>query len=938
MRSWFVSVALVPALLGCKSGTSSNGPPPPPAVEVIPQTGTVKSSQLSAPVDVVRDEHGIPHIYGDTFADVAFAEGYVMAMDRLVEMDLGRHEAEGTLAEIGGDLSGSVIDGDIGMRVHHLTKTAQDALNQIQASTDPADQALVTSLTKFSAGINAFITDAQAGVRKIPYDVQSVFDITTIKPWTEVDSVALSFLQAFQLAFDADSEISVTAIDTAGAMIFDSATNPDLLARKGIAKDLEILDPLDPTHTITNGWTGMNGDTSTAMRMTPAERRKYLALLEGDIKTVRGQGDDHILYPSRGSNNWIIGPQLSATGHTLVANDTHLSLSNPPIFYLVHLVARGGPLPVDAMGVQFPGIPGIVLGNNQHVAWGATVNNIDVTDVYSEAVIPSCDSTGVPCVTFNGSKVPLVPRTEAINIGHFGHISNTINVTLYDVPQHGPIIPRINADHTVQALGATELSIKYTGYEPAQLLRGVFGVITAKTMKDAVASLDRDFKYGGQNWVVGDDQGNFGWTEVIRVPRRAAGHAPWKVLPGDGSAEWGPDMDPRYIPHAYNPARGFLATANADPIGVTDDGDPFFDEPVVDGSPLYLGWNYDPGSRVGRITKRIQAMTANGAKLSLDDLQSIQADATTEWGQAYAPTLIDAAQALAAEIATPGTNPDLSAIATAASAATKGLVSKAHDLVAAWTFDTPSGMEDNVTAAMTADSEATAVAAVWWVNFVHRTLDDELAKLGVGVDGDRMQKLVVRMCTAPTKLATGVSSKTNDPVLFDDLTTATVVESKRMIAARALVDALDYLGKKLGADPTMWRWGAIHTLTLAFLAPDAALQIPVPNDVTFPNGFPRHGDNGTVDVGGHGLSLTDFTYAAGPAIRFVCDLDPAGLHARNAIPGGETTDPRSPHYTDQLDLWRKNQTFNLAYTDPDVVTSAQKEYATNKDGRIVFTP
>ncbi len=929
MRSSFALVFAGLAVASCKSSSSG---PSAPAVEAIPQTDTVKSSQLSAPVDVVRDQYGIPHIYGSSFDDVAFAEGYMMAWDRMVEMDFGRKQAEGKLAEFGGDLSPSLIDADIGMRAHHLTQTAQAAFTQLQMSSDPTDQAIVKALGKFAAGVNAFLADAQAGTRKLPSSVQGIFDVMTAAPWTEVDSIALSFLQAFQLAFDADSEITMTAIDTAGATVFGQPTDP----RYHIEQDLEILSPLDPTYTLPSGWTGMNGDTSTALRgKTRAERKKYLALLQQEIKTVRGMGNDHILHPSRGSNNWIIGPGLSATNHTLVANDTHLGLTNPPIFYLVHLVVTGGQLPMNAMGVNFPGIPGIVLGNNEHLAWGATVNNIDVTDVYQEAVV-TC--SGGPCVMFNGSPVPLMPRTETINIGHLGTISSSQTVTLYDVPQHGPIIPRIAADHTVMPLGSTEMSMRYTGYEPAQLLRAVLGVIGAKTMKDAVASLDRDFKYGGQNWVVGDDQGNFGWTETVRVPRRAPGHAPWKVLPGDGSAEWGPDMDPRYIPHAYNPMQGFLATANADPIGVTDDGDPYFDEPVIDGAPLYLGWDYDPGSRVGRITKRIQAATAGGKKLSLDDLQSILADVTTEWGQAYAPTLVDAAGALAAEIAQPGSHPDMTPIAMAADATAKGLVQKAHDLVAAWSFDTPSGLEDGATPQMIADSQAAVVAATWWTNFVHRTLDDEINKLGVTVDGDRAQKLVVRMCTQPTKLATALSPMTNDPILFDDLTTPGLVESKRQIAAQALVAALDFIASKMGGDPTQWRWGAIHTLTLDFFAPVASLQVPVPGDPTFPSGFPRHGDNGTVDVGGHGLSVTDYTYSEGPAIRFVCDLDPAGPHARNALPGGETLDPRSPHYTDQLDLWRKNQTFDLAYQDADVVKSAQTEYSTNKNGRIVFTP
>src|SRR6185437_14080599 len=110
-------------------------------------------------------------------------------------------------------------------------------------------------------------------------------------------------------------------------------------------------------------------------------------------------------------NNWVVGPALSAGGHALLANDTHLSFGNPSVFYLVHLLARSGDFPLDVMGVAFPGIPGVILGMNEHVAWGATVSNVDATDVYQESIV-TCDDGSSPCVDFRGGKVKLVPRVE----------------------------------------------------------------------------------------------------------------------------------------------------------------------------------------------------------------------------------------------------------------------------------------------------------------------------------------------------------------------------------------------------------------------------------------------------------------------------------------------------------------------------------------------
>ena len=515
--------------------------------------------------------------------------------------------------------------------------------------------------------------------------------------------------------------------------------------------------------------------------------------------------------------------------------------------------------------------------------------------------------------------------------------------TFYDVPQHGPIVPRLDANSNVLPLGASELSIKYTGYQPAQLLRGLLGVFTAKTMQEAVASLDKDFLVGGENWLIGDDQGNFGWTQTCTVPRRAAGHAPWLVLPGDGSAEWGASMDRHYIPHAYNPAVGFITTANNDPIGVTANNDPFFSQPVVGGSPLYLGFDYDPGTRVGRMTKRIQADIASGHKFTLADVSSIQSDTISEWGEAMAPTFITTASHLVTEMATPGTYPDLDPVIAGADATAKGLVQQAHDIMAAWTsFDTPSGLESGATPQQVADSQAALLDAVFYSNFAHLTFDDEIAVLGVApFDDSNLRKLLVAMCTNPSSLSTGLSS-TGDNILFDNLTTTTVVDQGAEAGHRRAGDhqqhVSDYLVKTLGSDPSKWAWGQIHTLTLDFPLPLPTLNLPPAMDPTYPNGYPRHGDEGTVDVGAHGLSLTNFTYSEGPAIRFGAELGKTGISAQNALPGGEIFSTTSPHYQDQLAYWLKNATFPLAQTPAAVTTSAQVEYAANKDGRIQFLP
>ena len=937
MRSGLVSLLLC-SLVGCES--ASRGP-----VEVIPLATTLRGPGLSAPVDVVRDEAGIPHIYGRTFGDVAYAQGYTMAQDRIAQMDLTRRLGSGELSEVVGTLSSAVLVTDIQMRTHHMKATSATAFAQLQASTDPADQALVKTLGLFSAGVNAYLAQLASGAATLPDAYAALYGSAHIAGWSEVDTLVMGRVLSFELSFDGASDVLRSLVDTSAQALSGDA------ARARIAEDLEMLAPVDPTYTLPSGWTGLGGDTSTARRSRHRKPgRPSVAQLREELMAMRDLGRQRVTQPDKGSNNFVIGAARSSTGNALVANDTHLSLSNPAIFYLNHLVVSDPAAPLDVMGVQFPGVPGVILGMNQHIAWGSTVSNLDVTDTYEESIIKCSDGGDVPCAKTKAGEVKLVPRQETFQIGFAGNVSKVVSFTFYDVPNHGPITPRITGAATNEVavdtlhVGGTELSVRWTGHEPTQEVRALVNLDRATTMQEAVAALDRDFKVGGQNWVIADDQKHIGWTQTCRVPRRPAGVVPWKIVSGDGTADWGADLDARYIPHAYDPQAGFLATANADPIGITDSGDPLKTAPAVDGIPLYIGVDFDPGTRVGRITKRITEKD----KLTLDDLQSIQADAVTEYGPLLAPTLLDAAQALGEELQAPGTHSELTAMLMAAAPGVQQLVGPAHDRVAAWTFDTPSGVsakvagvDDTPTAMQVADSQATAIMAAFTSHLAHRALDDELTAMGLALDqldAAQVRKVLSRMCAHPELLVTGKQAN-GDSILFDDRTT-TATETRRTTAARALLDALGTLAspKQLGPDIATWRWGTIHTISLNTLVPIASLSIPSAKDPDFPTGFPRHGDDGTVDVGPHGLSTSVFSYAHGPAIRFVAELTPAGPVARNVMPGGQVFDPASPHYRDLMELWRANRTIDLAYRLADVLASATKEYAAHHDGRVHFSP
>lgn len=921
------------------------------AYDSVPEQSITKVAALKGGVDLVRDKFGVPHIVADNLTDASYVQGYVMAEDRFIEMDFIRRSAAGTLAKLAGSLDPSLIDDDIRVRAHHLRATAQKGFDTLKASDDPTDKLLVETLSQFAKGVNAWRDDLLAGKHTLPPGIDFLYTNESVEPWSEVDSLVLAEYQAFSLAFDSDGDIFRSQLAAADKTAFGAAIEAQKKAREGFWKDYTRMAPFDATHTLPGGWDNLEKQASftPAPGMgigngngfgAPASDDGRMALFEATRPNTAGVGLDRLNDPTRGSNNWVIGPTMTTSGHTIVSNDTHLQLLNPAVFYLVHVTAKSPAY--DVMGVQFPGIPLVTLGMNRHLAWGGTVNYIDVTDVYEENLVDCAGGdTAVPCVSFKGAPVAAVPRKEVFEVGSLGVVDKTIEVTMYDVPHHGPIIPRVLGNHSgIEALGTKELSVRYTGHESAPLIRAIYNLNIAKTVDEGKKALEADFKYGGQNWVLGDDQGNFGWTQTIRVPRRAPGFAPYLVLPGDGTAEWQGDLPAKYIPHAVNPAQGYLATANADPIGVTDGNDPFFGQPVVDGSPLYLGSDYDPGTRIGRITKRIEAGTKDGKKLSLDDMSSIQSDAITEWGEVWAPVYLDAVKALDEEIKTPGTHPGLSAIAATATDRSKGLLGQVQTIVSGWTFDTPAGIEDaNETADTLRDSQATTIVSTFLTSFAQKTLLDEAKEIGVTrLSGSGVNKLMAELILHPEKLETKLADETGDPVLFDDLSTP-AVESRQQIAAMAVLEALEKVATKLGDDPAGWRWGKIHTLQTKFFGPVSTLFLPPGMDPTYPDGYPRHGGDGTVDVANHGADDDVYSFGNGAAIRFTCELDPEkGPVARNVLPGGQIFQPDSPHYKDQMELWRHNQTRDLPFAAADVVAEATAEQGTNKLGRRRFTP
>jgi penicillin amidase len=923
------------ALLLCVVACGDNAPDTNPFKDLTLDQD-ITNKDLSAPVHVARDKYGVAHIYGDTVGDVAFAQGFIMAHDRLPQMDILRRFGAGTLSELFGALDPSVIDTDLEMRVHRMKPLAQETWDMLQASTDPTDQEIVALLQRFADGVNAYAADLQNGKYDIDPAVMVSFDPTRFVPWSPVDSLVLGRFQAFSLSWSTPFEVDLTDLYQKLRTTYDNApmSNAAAYARRGVSKDLMTIKPLGLDPTI-DGFPNVDTDTGTrsdagrtrskshrvAAATTPRRPVVSQAVLDSAKKflgmdvhdgPLGAYGPHAFMRPWAGSNNWAVGPSL-ANGKALLATDQHLQLPNPSIFYPTHIIVKDK---VDVLGVTFPGIPGVILGSNGHLAWAATVSEHDVNDVYLENITPC---SGGSCVAFNGQEVPITTFTEHIQIGALGTITSSIDATYEVVPHHGPIIPVIANHQIVPRTGSQALSVKYTGYDPTFEIRALWNLGHATTVDEGFKALG-DFSYGSQNWTMISDAQDIAWTTNAVVPLRAAaaytwnpdtnpdGLSPFLVLPGDGTAEWEGRMDSRYVPHAINPAQGYLATANADPVGATFDNDPL-NQPIVDGRPLYAGVTYACGARESRITELIKATP--GA--TLDDMARIQHDTHSNIGAKLTPFILDAL----AKVTDPSGAPaDVNTYVGSLSIADKTALRAANDILKVWTFETP--------AEAGPDSTATTLFNVWMHYFLEDALYDEYTAVGFDphrLDDNQTVRIVYRMLAEPDAFVQ--SATTGQPIICDRYADNGADDSCTKMIMVAMVDAMNHVQSADGfgsADPADWQWGKLHQLTIHPLFPNPALDL---------GPFPKAGDNFVINRADQGWDDLDFSqYGDGPAQRFLAEAAPGEpIKVKWALPGGAIYDSRSPHYRDLLDNYYLPQThFDAPYAVPEIVAAGESRW------------
>jgi penicillin amidase len=885
---------------------------------------------LREPVRVVRDKRGMVHIYARSAYDAALAEGYMMARDRAPQMELLRRVAEGRLAEALGNLQPSLAVRDVTMRAMGLRRYAEKAAAQLKDGSDAKE-----ILTGFSAGVSQFYGELRSGKAKQIPNGWKVIPLDKYTDWDPIATLSIARLQTWALSYTGDDELEYSeTLEKAHATFNATATDAGLKARAGFAVDAlrfepaakrPVLDAPPPSNPSFKDWKPSDAPREIVLppriaHLLPAIRPALAAMHE--TRDMLGKG-------GWSSNNWVVGPSRSATGQVLVASDPHLGLPAPSVFYLMalHVISDDPSKQLDVGGISFSGIPGAVLGFNKNIAWGATVAVFDVNDAYRDVIKDGK-------VTIGGKQVAVEQIKEQLDFG-----SGKTEITLESVPEHGFVLPTFEGDRWVPRKTEEAISMRWTGMSAPGEFEAFMAVNRAKNVDAAVDAM-ATFEVGAQNFVFGDTEGHIRYTTHSHVPVRPKaafafdpktmkGTLPCLVMAGDQGLEWVGRVPDNQLPQAKDPPAGYIATANSDQYGLSFDND-------LTNDPLYLSCTWDPGFREFRLRQRLDAKE----KLTLEDMASIQADAKSPLGARITPFLLTALER--AEVARAGSDKpsDLDNVVKDARY-NVARIQFVISILKSWRdradFDTPAALPIGADAIPSAEeitaSQATLVFNAAMVALHNRVLDDEWTAMGKPPwYRDFRTKALLRMLERPEKLATDDGTGTGESVLWDDLATKDVIETKDQQLILSLLDALDWVVKTYGENPDKWRWGAAHAITFTSLLPGTENQLSIP-DITmgFPSlGYPRHGDEQVLDRSDYGLGRTEgdykFTYSSGPAQRFVAMMNPSGLEIRNALPGGNVWRPGDAWFANEAELWRKNQNAKIAFTPGEVVPEAAERW------------
>lgn len=486
--------------------------------------GTLKIPGLRNEVTIERDSNGLATIKASNAHDLFFAQGFVHCQERFFQMDILRRLAQGKLAEIFGKTALKLDEG-----------SRRFGLNRFKWTPNGEEKAI---LEAYRDGVNACLNLTGSSFE---------YKILMLKrePWTLKDTISVARFLQWGLSSNFTEELVRYEI---------------LSRKKELAKYWNVLDPIS------------------------SPQSPYI-IPEGTPILKAGEGilDFLSIFQKGMSNNWVISGKRTSTGRPILANDPHLTISIPGIWYLIHL--KGGEY--DVRGVSLPGSPGVVIGRNERIAWGMTNSFADVQDLYIVRI------NGDKYIV-NGKEKPLRKRIERIKIKGGGEKTITFLETEY-----GPVI---------FSKGDMGIALRWTGYDIGHLVYSLILLNRAKNWDEFRKALEF-WTVPSQNIVYADVDGNIGYQLSGLIPKKS-----WSGLFPVKSGKWEGFYTPEELPHWLNPERGFIVTAN-------NRVKPDF-KGVYDVCPGYRAW-------------RIEQLIQSKEKITIEDVMKIQQDKKSLYAERF---------------------------------------------------------------------------------------------------------------------------------------------------------------------------------------------------------------------------------------------------------------------------------------------------------------
>jgi penicillin amidase len=802
----------------------------------LPQTGgSVRVAGLHGPVEIVRDRWGVPHIYAGDEDDLFFAQGYVHAQDRLWQMELQRRMGAGRLSEVLGEVT---LEVDRFVRTLGLNRAAEDEWPTLPGETRRA-------LEAYAAGVNAYI-------RQRPGQWSLEFTLLRFQPqpWRPVDSLYWAKFMALTLSGNWASEVlrARLAVKLGADLAADlepayPADNPTVVSGHGLPPGSE-----PPP----NGWGSpavrealqlvaslLGGDSARAQPPAPSA-----GLAVNDPGVIR-------LNPGA-SNQWVVSGQRTATGRPLLANDTHMPVALPAIWYQVHL--EGGRYQVA--GVSFPGAPGVVVGHNQRCAWGLTVAGQDAQDLFIERINPANPAQ----YEFLGDWRPIQTVQEVVAVKG----RTDPEVVEVKLTHHGPIVSGLMGEITPMAL-------RWVALDATDMLGAVLGYDRATNWQEFRAAL-ASWAAPANNFVYADVDGHIAYFQAGWMPVRAKGYGIAPAPGWSGEYEWQRFLTQDELPQALDPASGWLGTAN---------------NLVVDQTyPHFLSADLENPSRATRL---VELLTARDT-VSAADFAAMQRDTYSAQAQRFVRHLLPIQPTNTRE-------------------------ARALEILRGWDYH------------ITANSVAATLYQTIRLVALHETFDRHLGELAdayVGVAPTPLGDVGPYHDRSIMRLLEILDDKRGDSVWLRDPQTG-IPQHKTELLHRALRIALRELKAHLGPDMDTWTWGRLNRIHFAH--PVGSVK---PLHLLFNRGpYPMSGDQDTLLRASGKPAFPFQPVAVVDALRFIADLSDWD-RCQIIVPGGQSGHVASPHYADQIPLWRDGLMLTLPFSRPAVERNAR--------ARLVLSP